>query len=523
MRDRSASRNSEFINRIVSVGVMVARVQKEIGEIAARSDDDNFSIILTDYQSFKLTTNENLANEYHFRHRNDEGHPAMQVHNLLKLKLTNDEWECRQFWLRKVDAQKLRALNEKKSAQQAAAEKRQSQLEKPAKLPPEYTPSPELLAFVRNEMISYEAGLIDKVSSYETLANQFGMAVCGIEKALKAGLDESEKTTLFSYSKRHANPRVRQRECLAAVRDDLSLGRILTIAELQKRHGLGYENVAAAISELNSKESQLREKLSLILRAERVSLQKDCRPTTPREYAKKHGLGERIVSQMLQTMLTEDQMTFRRQRLRNSKSKPVLKPNSALSGKQSKKPTGYMRFSAKVRSGILRQVRAELIKGKASSNRILTEKWGMDKNDLYDFFVANLTPEQRELRRTLVAGRPAVIMTDQNAKLLIKEVRAEIVADKYATGSEKFVAKYGGNERSILKLIKSELTTDEFKKRLLLLRKRETSDPPQLVAHRCEQKATTAINELLKIKDGISPKYKKSIFSRLTQMLDLLK
>ena len=509
-RDRSGSRNDEFYKKIAKVGVMVDRVLKELNEILARTEDDNLSIISDNYQSFNLTSNENLAKEYDFRFRDDEGHPAMQVHNLLKLRLDNDQWECRQFWLRKVDAQKLRLMNEKKVAQQAIEQKRLLRLEKQAKLPSEYIPSPELLAFVRNEITSYKAGLISKVSSYETLANQFGMAVCGIEKALKAGLEESEKTTLFSLSKRHANPRIRQRELLVAVRKDLGVGRILTIAELEKEHGLGYENVAAAMSELTLKESQLREKLSLILRAERVSLQKDCRPTTLKEYAKKHGLEESVVSQMLQTMLTEDQMTLRQKRLVNSKPKSVSKL------------TGYMRFSEQVRSGILAQVNAELISGKATSNRMLTKEWGMEKNDLYDFFVANLTPKQRELRRTLVAGRPAMTITDENVKLLIEEVRAEIIADKYATGSVKLVAKYGGNERVVLKLIKSELTADEFEKRLLLLRKRETSDPPQLVARHCEQKAAAAINELLKIKDNVSPHYRKTIAGRLRQMVDLL-
>ena len=509
-RDSWPSRSEDVVKRLVTVGVMVARVQKELAEIAGRSEEENFSIINSDYQSFRLSTNENLANEYYFRSRSEEGHAVTQVHNVLNLKLTKDQWELRQFWLRKVIAQKLRVMKEKKMAQEAIEEARQLRLTKSTKSIPEYVPSPELLAFVREEIRSYEAGLINKVSSYEALANQFGLAVCGVNKALKNGLSQAERSSLFSRSKKHANPLIRQRELLSSIREDMRVGRVWTLVELQKKHNLGYENVAAAISQLTPDESRLREKLSLVLRAERVSLQKDCRPTTSMEYAKKHGLEESVVIQMLQEMLTEDQMTLRQQRLANYKPKSVSKL------------TGYMRFSEQVRSGILAQVNAELISGKATSNRMLTKEWGMEKNDLYDFFVANLTPKQRELRRTLVAGRPAMTITDENVKLLIEEVRAEIIADKYATGSVKLVAKYGGNERVVLKLIKSELTADEFEKRLLLLRKRETSDPPQLVARRCEQKAAAAINELLKIKDNVSPHYRKTIAGRLRQMVDLL-
>jgi hypothetical protein len=496
---------------MVSIGIMVARVQKELEEIEGRSEEENLSIISSNYQNFKLSTNECLGNDYYFRFRQDEGHAVTQVHNVLSLKLTKEQWELRQFWLRKVIAQKLKVINEKKLAQKAIEEARQNRLLESAKIVSDYIPSPELLAYVREEIRSYEAGLINKVSSYEALANQFSMAVCGVNKALKTGLSESEKSVLFSCSKKHANPLIRQRELLSSIREDMCVGRVWTLVELQKKHSLGYENVAAAISKLSPDESRLRDKLSLILRAERVSLQKDCRPTTPREYAKKHGLEESVVLQMLQAMLTEDQMTLRQQRLANSKSNSVSKL------------TGYMRFSEQVRSGILTQVNAELISGKATSNRMLTKKWGMDKNDLYDFFVAFLTSEQRELRRKLVAGRPALTITDENVELLLEEVRAEIVADKFATGSEKFVSKYGGNERVILKLIKSMLTPEEFKKRLLLLRKRETSDPPQLVAHRCEQKAINALNDLLEIKDDVSPNYRKSIVTKLTQLLDLIK
>jgi len=517
MKDRSRaksetwpSRSDEVINRMVSIGIMVARVQKELEEIEGRSEEENLSIISSNYQNFKLSTNECLGNDYYFRFRQDEGHAVTQVHNVLSLKLTKEQWELRQFWLRKVIAQKLKVINEKKLAQKAIEEARQNRLLESAKIVSDYIPSPELLAYVREEIRSYEAGLINKVSSYEALANQFGLAVCGVNKALKNGLSQAERSSLFSRSKKHANPLIRQRELLSSIREDMRVGRVWTLVELQKKHNLGYENVAAAISQLTPDESRLREKLSLVLRAERVSLQKDCRPTTSMEYAKKHGLEESVVIQMLQEMLTEDQMTLRQQRLANYKPKSVSKL------------TGYMRFSEQVRSGILAQVNAELISGKATSNRMLTKEWGMEKNDLYDFFVANLTPKQRELRRTLVAGRPAMTITDENVKLLIEEVRAEIIADKYATGSVKLVAKYGGNERVVLKLIKSELTADEFEKRLLLLRKRETSDPPQLVARHCEQKAAAAINELLKIKDNVSPHYRKTIAGRLRQMVDLL-
>jgi hypothetical protein len=505
-------KDTETIASMARVTPMLDQVVREISNLRLNTDDEIKDIIKKDHRLIILTPSKRLAGQYYFRDTQYGGTAEEQVENLLRKLMNNEDYLYRKRWLARIETNiKIKKFFKNLGQEEAAARK--------AEPATEYVPSPEILSFVRKEIDDYKAGLINTVTSYEMLAEKFATTVCAVAKAIKTGLDEKEKDTLFSYSKKHDNPVMRQRTILKFVREDLKVGRIWTVVELQKRFKVCFQSVGAALSGLRDEERKVRDKLCFILKIERQALDKNSRPTTSKEYSEKYEVSERIVSRMLQTMLSEEQMTLRRGRLRSSKSKPVL-----ILSRKSKKPTGYMRFSSKVRNGILSQVRRE-IKGKkkASSSRVLTEKWGMDKNDLYDLFVANLTPEERESRRKLVAGRPQAMITAKKAKLLMAQVRREILAGRIATGCAKLVEKYGANERVILKLIKARLTTEDYKKRLLLLRKREQSTPPQFVAHNHEQKAASAMKALVEIKDNLRMTHKKSIVSRLQQILDLLK